>query len=142
MSKVTFVLRGKSNSGKSGTIRTVYDNLLSDGAVPEIPFTRIGWKIDFYALVVLRGVRIGILSRGDEAGQVTFYLSALLAKRCSIIVCATRTGGGTVSAVENLCSGFHIKAIDQVRHEPSFQSAGNLAMANCISARVGDAADA
>jgi hypothetical protein len=142
MSEVAFVLRGKSNSGKSQTIKQVYENLLQEGAVPELPLERIGWKIDFYAVVVLRGVRVGILSRGDEAGQVSFYLSILLKMRCSVIVCATRTTGGTVAAVSSLCSLYRVKPIDQVRYAPSFQTAGNSAMAKCITARVSDATDA
>ncbi|MFP3041577.1 hypothetical protein LQZ19_07105 [Treponema primitia] len=110
MDKVVICLWHSANKGKSATIRefaklildkyykprrkTIYQSYEGD-TVPEFD--------DFILVVEINGIIFGIRSQGDPNTGVETELKMLANKyKCNIIVCASRTKGETVWAVEGL----------------------------------------
>ena len=83
-------LRGKGNSGKSTTIRLLYDILLQDG----FQLIQSNFQIeggDFIAVYSKMSNLIGITSSGDTYDLVYDHLQNLLNSNCNICVSACRT---------------------------------------------------
>lgn len=55
---------------------------------------------DICATVDFEGIRVGISSLGDPDSEQEMWLDELVGMECDIIVCASRTKGRTVRAVE------------------------------------------
>jgi len=103
--KHAFALYGAANVGKSATIKKVFA-LLTD-AFPNASVQTIHTGNDITVIIEIHGVFIGIESQGDPGSRLAESLERFKVK-CSIIVCATRTRGGTVTAVENLQPEFTV----------------------------------
>ncbi|HEX6981291.1 MAG TPA: abortive infection family protein [Balneolaceae bacterium] len=86
-------LRGKSNIGKTTTIRNLYDIMLSDGFAQE-PGS-FGGRTDIYDIVTKNNVLIGITSSGDTEDVLNSRLEMFNERECGIVICACRTRGGT-----------------------------------------------
>lgn len=89
MNKI-IALRGRGNSGKSTTIRLLYDLLLQNG------YQLISSNInvnggDFIAIFSKNGKLIGVTSSGDTYDLVHDRLQELVNANCNICVCACRT---------------------------------------------------
>ena len=83
-------LRGKGNSGKSTTIRILYDLLLqNDFNIIRTNFNNNGG--DFSAIFSKKDIHIGITSAGDTYKIVHNRLQDLIRDECNICVCACRT---------------------------------------------------
>jgi hypothetical protein len=83
-------LRGRGNSGKSTTIRLLYDLLLqNDYLLNSSNFNVEGG--DFIAIFSKNGKLIGVTSSGDTYDLVHDCLEELGNANCNIIVCACRT---------------------------------------------------
>ena len=109
--------------GKSETIREFANLLLlsypscavTKQTPPSIPASDISW------IVTVNGKTIGIESCGDPYTNLTERLNELSQKHnCDIIICATRTKGETVDAVNALSS------IYQVIWTSTYDTAPNL----------------
>ncbi|MBP3393756.1 MAG: hypothetical protein J6M38_04500 [Lentisphaeria bacterium] len=109
--------------GKSETIREFANLLLlsypscavTKQTHPSIPASDISW------IVTVNGKTIGIESCGDPYTNLTGRLNELSQKHnCDIIICATRTKGETVDAVNALSS------IYQVIWTSTYDTAPNL----------------
>lgn len=117
--KKVFAIRGISSKGKSSTIRSVYKKLetfptfklhLHPNLQPHIP-----QKGDIYVVLNINEKLIGIESQGDPNCRLAKSLEIFIKLECHIIICATRTRGGTHDAVENLNKkyGYEITWIDK-----------------------------
>jgi hypothetical protein len=83
-------LRGRGNSGKSTTIRLLYDLLLQNGyQIIRSNFNVTGG--DFIAVFSKNGKLIGVTSSGDSYDLVHDRLEELVNDNCNICICACRT---------------------------------------------------
>jgi ABC-type microcin C transport system duplicated ATPase subunit YejF len=108
--KNVFALRGKSKMGKSQTIRTVVEMLTEkhpDTAVEHNHTT----KVDVRVVLTINGLKIGIESQSGPSG-IKESLDLFVKIGCDVIVCATRTSGATVNAV-NALQGFDVHWLQQ-----------------------------
>ena len=103
MERTLIALWGVTNSGKSTTLNYAHEELLECDGVIEIRSgkRRPGSKDIRNALLEKDGVTIGILSIAEPPRKLKEKLEAL-AKECDVIVCATRSDGETVTAVESM----------------------------------------
>ncbi len=69
----TIILRGYQGSGKTTTIRLVYDILLSRGAKIVVPRTTIMGR-DFDSVVRYKGKTIYICSEGDNRNDINLHI--------------------------------------------------------------------
>ena len=134
--KNVFALRGKSNVGKSQTIRTVVEMLTTkhpDALVEHSQTT----KVDVRTVLTIDGLKIGIESQGDPNGSwIKESLDRFVRIGCDVIICAARTTGATADAV-NALQGFHVQWLEQSeKSQPYEQVLRSLAMAREIAERV------
>src|SRR5262249_8550359 len=138
MQRTMIALRGPGNAGKSTTIRLVYQNLRREGRVirPVAPLR----KEVKGAILEINGVEVGITSQGDEGEIVRSHVERLIEAGCVVIVCATRTYGGTVDVIEQLASEadlpFDIVWIEKDRQAHHDHDAGNRQKADEVIAEV------
>lgn len=94
-------LYGTGSCGKSYTLNALYMHMLTNGYV-QVPghFQNFGGNYDFLDILSLDGnALIGIVSRGDEGPLLVTDLNTLHLAGCTKVICATRTRGATVTAV-------------------------------------------
>ena len=130
--KNVFALRGASKKGKSQTIRTAVEMLteIHPGATLEHNHTT---KKDVQVVLTMNGWKIGIESQGS---RLVDSLDLFVNVGCDVIVCATRTSGTTVNAV-NALRGFDIHWLEQPeKSQPHEQILRSLIMARQINAKV------
>lgn len=104
--KHVFALYGTANVGKSATLKKVF--ALLTYAYPGAPVQTINTGIDITVIIEISGVLVGIETQGDPNSRLGESLELFKKAKCSIIICATRTRGGTVTAVENLQPEFKV----------------------------------
>lgn len=107
MQETIFALKGKGGSGKSTTIAYALANLqrhASDSKVIRGRERMCGPREVWQAILTIEGVRVGITSPGDNEMAVRRRVKPLIDAGCQVIVCATRTGGGSVRALKQLAS--------------------------------------
>ena len=93
--KTIICLSGKSEIGKTSSIRAIWKRL-NDEKQPPLHQS----ADDICAVVPFCNQTIGIASQGDPCSEQEKWLEELVTLGCEIIVCASRTKGRTVSAVE------------------------------------------
>ena len=136
MKKEVIGLRGKRNVGKSQTIRKVYDLLKSRHKNVKEEH-KILTKVDVRVVLTINRAKIGIESQGDPSSRLEKSLRLFVKVECTVIVCATRTRGQTVKAVEKLQPDYELLWLEQdVRLSVSEQEASNNAMAQRIVGEV------
>ena len=125
MKKIIIAIYGRQNEGKTSTIINVFNKLISDyvnsTVFPSIPTSGTG---DIYVLVTINGVRIGFESAGDPnsrmvtahtveklAANKTSALYDLNYSDCDIIICASRTSGGTVTEIDRVANLYNYHTI-------------------------------
>ncbi|ARV19175.1 hypothetical protein AEP_02248 [Curvibacter sp. AEP1-3] len=98
--KKIFTVSGRSNLGKSQTIKAVYEQLFK--VFPDLKVIRDirETEIEIRAVISVNGHRIGVESRGDNRKIVDESLSIFAEAKCQFILCATRSRGGTTDAVQ------------------------------------------
>jgi hypothetical protein len=88
-------------------------------------------------ILTIDGVKIGIASKGDPRTGLARRLNRLRDRDCSVIICATRTRGATVTAVTALQrDGYTIASQNQVWRKPPDRESGNQQMAARIVSQV------
>lgn len=102
--KIAIAQSGPENAGKTTTIRIMYDLLMDryPEAVVEFLLDR---NDDIRAVVTIGGIKVGIESQGDpwkKTARLDPSLALFVRLKCEVIICATRTRGGTVDAFSNL----------------------------------------
>jgi hypothetical protein len=105
--KCVFALSGTANVGKSATIKKVYA-LLTD-AFPTAPVQNIHrMGIDISVIIEIKGILVGIESQGDPNSRLAESIRLFTKAKCTIIICATRTRGGTVMTIKRLQPEFKV----------------------------------
>jgi len=116
--------------GKSQTIRTVVELLTANHPDAKIEHNHTT-KVDTRVVLTINGRKIGIESRLINDG-----LDLFLNVGCDVIVCATRTSGKAVNAV-NALRGFDIHWFEQPKKsQPYEQILRSLTMARQIVEEV------
>ena len=103
MKKTVFANWGSADQGKSSTVKEIakliidnYPECLKD---PDI----INYEEDIKVVVTIGKIKIGLESQGDPPGiRLIQSLKEFVKIKCDIIICATRTSGKTVDAVNDL----------------------------------------
>lgn len=95
MTKTVICFWGAGNIGKTESVRALWEKLDTSHKPPLHEINR-----DICATVDFEGIRVGISSLGDPDSGQEMWLDELVGKECDIIVCASRTKGRTVRAVE------------------------------------------
>lgn len=129
--KKAIALKGKAKIGKSQTLRTV-DELLRvkyPGAIVEHEYRT---RAEVRAVLNINGVIIGIETTGENIKRINESFDLFVNLGCEVIICATRTTGKTVTAV-NALPGYEVVWLAQrAQSNPIEQVLGNLAMARQI----------
>jgi hypothetical protein len=142
MKKTLIALRGRANSGKTTTIRMVWDKLKLQYSNQWICEKK--YKHDITAILTIESKRsktkekIGVESQGDPASRLPDSLQLFVQLNCQIIVCATRLQGGTVKAVDDLRRkhGYTIIFCDQQKASARRYKKTNSKMAKQIFSQV------
>jgi hypothetical protein len=142
MQNMIFALFGKGASGKSSTIAYVLEELLkhaNDSNVHRGNRRQAGPSEVWSAVLTVQGIRVGIASPGDNEEAVRRRVEPLVAKGCQIIVCATRSGGGSVAALKQIAEEadppFEIEWIEKVPVEVNLEQ-GNRTACGVIVEKV------
>jgi len=112
MANTIIALRGKANVGKSQTIKSIYESIIS--TFPNAQVSDLSLGADVRAIITIDGCKIGIESQGDPNSRLFKSIKQFVDNKCEIIICATRTRGGTVELVENQNPPYNILWIEQV----------------------------
>ena len=125
--KKVIALKGRRNVGKSQTIRTV-DELLR----VKYPSARVEHehrtRAELSVVMSIDGVKIGV----ESSERIQASLDLFVSLGCDVIICATRTTGKTVNAV-NALPGYEVVWLQQQSHSAPFEQVlSNLAMARHI----------
>src|SRR3972149_2553681 len=128
--KTIIALKGIGNSGKSMSIKRAYTILKYKYSDVGILYEKV--MVDVKAIITIKNKIIGVESQGDPTSRLTESLEEFSRKGCNIILCATRTYGGTVEAVKNMESEYQIQWILKNKSEESLISVDNENMANML----------
>lgn len=132
--KNVFALMGRSNRGKSQTIRTVVEMLTAKHPTATIEHNQTA-KADVRAIVNINGLKIGVESQSAPKG-LRDSLDLFVRTGCDAIICATRTRGATVDAVSAL-HGFEVHWLEQQeKSKPNEQILRSLITARGIVEQV------
>lgn len=133
MQRTVIALRGKKNSGKTTTIKKVFEQLKKTAEKVERDH-KIQKEIRAIILVI-DGVKVGFVSVGEPAWRLNEYLRDLFRYGCKVVICATRSFGDTVEVVEALRRYKHVW-IEKERSPASTQERGNAQNADAIIKQV------
>ncbi len=127
-------IRGVGNTGKTKTIKYVYD--LVKSKYPEAKIESEICRLDIRVIFTVNGVKIGIESQGDPSSRLFESIPLFVKSQCNIILCATRTKGKTVQLIKEQ------ECYEIIWHEKSFiegamkQQESNIKMANTIMKKI------
>jgi len=109
-------LSGKTNVGKSRTIKIVYELLKQNYPTLKVLIEPAETKVEIRVVIIINGKRVGIESRGDTREIVEKALDIFTDTKCNIIICATRTRGGSWNAVQEFANSnhFELKRIQKI----------------------------
>ena len=131
--KNLFALKGTTNKGKSQTIRTVVELLTQNHPDATVEHNHTT-KSDVRVVLTINGWKIGVESQGSRL--VNGSLDLFVNDGCDVIVCATRSYGANVNAV-NALQGFDVQWFEQPeKSQPYEQILRSLTMARQIVANV------
>jgi hypothetical protein len=131
--KSLIAVRGAGHCGKSASIKKAYE--LLRGAYPNAKVEEVFVRVDITIVISIDGVKIGIESHGDPTGRLPKTLMTFLETGCKVIICATRTSGQTVDAVNALAGQYRIEWIEKSSAEQAEeQEAANVSTARQILA--------
>ena len=140
-SKTIIALRGVANQGKTTSIKIAYE-LLKD-AYPKAHIEEFYIGVDITVIITVNGVKIGIESQGDPNSRLFQSLRHFVGIGCKVIICATRSRGATVEAVNAFAGKYQIKWYPKSgASSTSKQVADNRSFAQQIVAAVRAAVDA
>lgn len=126
--KFLFALQGASNNGKSTTLRMLIAEvakLYSDGGLTILAPGKRDLKVLFKSL---RGLKVGIETRGDPGSRLKVSLSDFQRIGCDIIFCSCRTRGSTTLWVRRLSPDYTVVFVQQKRVPSKAQKASNRGM--------------
>ncbi|MBN2589865.1 MAG: hypothetical protein JXA96_08375 [Sedimentisphaerales bacterium] len=132
--KKVIALWGCSNVGKSSTIKQVCELLLAK--YPKTKKEHGIFRVDIRVVLIINGVKVGIESQGDPGSRLSESLSLFAKMGCKVIVCATRTKGQTVDAVNKLKPNYEVIWREQIATKSANWESNNLEMAKWIVKKV------
>ena len=103
--KKVFCLQGVHDTGKSTTLRNLYEILIEKYDLNTEQDCDIKENGEIDILVVIHnvnGLTIGICSYGDSQADIQSRVPILVKENCDIIFCACHSYGYTVAEVEKL----------------------------------------
>ena len=131
--KKVFALKGRRNVGKSQTIRTV-DELLR----AKYPGARVEHehrtRAELRVVLSINDVKIGVESGGRTQSSFDLFVNL----GCDVIICAAKTTGQTVNAVNALPDYEVVWLAQRTQSAPFEQVLSNLAMARHIVEKTED----
>lgn len=143
MVRKVIALWGVANVGKSDTVKKAYELLISKYANALTGHQILAAGADIKAILTIRGVKVGIESQGDPGGRLEKSLSLFVQAQCRVIICATRTRGQTVKAVEQLEPSYQVIWLEQaLKSTAPEQQSSNLAMARKLVEEAEEAINA
>lgn len=107
--KTMIAVQGVANVGKSTSIRYAYD-LLRESHSTET-FESILDHGDIDVVITIKGIKVGITSKGDPSTGLSDRLTKLVDKGCKVIICSARTSGDTDLTVKKFSKQYWIKWI-------------------------------
>ena len=139
--KTIIAVRGVANKGKSRTIKIVY--LLLKELYPTANIEELHIGVDITVVMTIEEVKVGIESQSDPDSRLFKNLKNFVKIGCKVIVCATRSRGATVEAVNSLAGDFRVEWFSKVSiSSASEHEAANRSDAQQIVAAVQAAIDA
>ena len=118
---ILIIVSGSTNSGKTSSIRHFANHLVN---APNIPA-----KNDFlHAGQLIKGqnpYQIGIASSGDTAAAVQHAIGYFLQNNCNLMICATKTNGASVFAIEAFMAANPNMDVYRITTFPAQQAAVN-----------------
>ena len=132
MKKTIFANWGQAGQGKSDTVKRIAQEILTTYTTATTSPTTINFSGDIQVIITIGKVTIGIESQGDPNSRLFASLKKFSLANCDIIICSTRTSGGTVDAVSALHTshGYEIVWVTNYR-----SSEKNKSTLNDISAK-------
>lgn len=103
MKKTVIAIWGNAIQGKSTSIREIASRIPARFPGSSVTYLIQG-DVDIKAIAIINGLKVGIESQGDPNSRLRQSLDDFVAQGCEIIICATRTRGDTVDAVNELYS--------------------------------------
>ena len=102
--KTLLVVWNAANRGKTETLKKFVELILEQyfSKVSTLSYNKAANNNDFEMLLTIDDNKIGIVSEGDPGTGLKKKLNKLDEDNCNIIICTSRTRGGTVDDVENL----------------------------------------
>lgn len=117
--KILFCLSGIQNSGKTSTLKMLYDKFKILPNFKSLKFlaNKPDFSDEFIIAVNNNNFRIGINTAGDVPSDITNTLNNF--KNCDHIICASRSRGATKDVVEKFAknNGFTPKFITKSHFE-------------------------
>ncbi|MEH6345274.1 MAG: hypothetical protein V7785_09320 [Bermanella sp.] len=106
-----FALQGAGTTGKTTTIKCIFDLLKEKYPKSEVTDLRPG-TYDIKVLIDINGTLVGIESQGDPNSNLETSLPELVKNKCDIIICACRTRGMTTDWIGKI-KGYKINFVSQ-----------------------------
>lgn len=98
--KKIVALKGRENKGKSETLRILIQKIREKyPSVSYIPYEKDD-KDEKCVFDNLNGLKIGVETQGDPGYRQPQSLQDFAQMKCDVIICACRTKGNTVKAIE------------------------------------------
>ena len=113
MEKTIFALRGVASVGKSQTLLEVYNLIITKFPKAKCEFLKLGK--DVRVIIIIGTIKIGIESQGDPNSRSFKSIPLFIKNGCSIIICASRTRGGTVKLIKNQSPPFKINWYEKLK---------------------------
>lgn len=99
--KKVIALKGRSNIGKTSTLK-LFNDMLTDNFPPVNIEHHIDGKDIRVVYTLHGGIKVGIETQGDPYSRLPDSLGLFDRLGCKLIICACRSSGATVEAVESL----------------------------------------
>ena len=112
--KTILALRGAGNRGKSTSLSMLVDKIMAEYPIADLNERR--YKIDVTMIITINGVKVGIETQGDPNSRLGASLKRFVESKCKVIVCASRSYGGTVDLINVAASsGYVVKWFDKAK---------------------------
>lgn len=136
--KEMLIVLGPGSCGKSTSIKLAYQSILARALKPQVPVraTYLYSTVREVAVHVDLSVSFGIATRGDGPSHVMDGLNFFTAHKSQVIVCATRSRGGSLQAALSFAAlnGFAVTTIQQAKVSAAQQAGANSRLAKQIHA--------
>jgi hypothetical protein len=135
-----YALFGRSGTGKSTTVRIIYDDLVRRYPANPPQILQIGRR-DVAA--IFRGINghvVGIESEGDPGPRLAASLAQFHQARCTVMICAVRglsARAANYRVVQSYAPAYNVQFIPQLAVAPAQQQANNWATAQNIMRQAG-----